>query len=187
MTLKEQILQLREQGLNYNQIRDKLNCSKGTIAYHLNQTTKIKTRKRAILYKLNNPLQVRLSKFYSHKYKPKKDKISIRYRCNYLLDRIYDYYRRNKLMSAKITVEQLMEKYKDGFKCYLTGKEIDITNGKTYEFDHIIPASRGGDNSLDNLGICTPEANQAKRNLTVDEFINLCKDVLEYQGYKITK
>lgn len=35
-TLREKILDLHSQGLSYNQIRQQLNCSKGTISYHLN-------------------------------------------------------------------------------------------------------------------------------------------------------
>jgi hypothetical protein len=35
MSLKESILELHKQGFSYNQIKEKLGCSKGTIAYHI--------------------------------------------------------------------------------------------------------------------------------------------------------
>ena len=71
-------------------------------------------------------------------------------------------------------------------KCYLTGRSIDITVDN-YHFDHIIPLSKGGTCELSNLGITCPEANLSKTNLTVDEYLALCKEVLEYNGYTVTK
>ena len=45
-TLKEQILELKDQGYSYNQIKEKLGCSKGTIAYHIGIGQKDKTIER---------------------------------------------------------------------------------------------------------------------------------------------
>ena len=45
-TLKEQILELKNQGYSYNQIKEKLGCSKGTIAYHIGIGQKDKTIER---------------------------------------------------------------------------------------------------------------------------------------------
>lgn len=44
MTIKEQCLSLRQEGKSYNEICKVLNCSKSTVAYHLNSTTKQATR-----------------------------------------------------------------------------------------------------------------------------------------------
>lgn len=44
--LKQQILSLREQGKSYRQIQAILDCSKGTIAYHLGAGQAQKTRDR---------------------------------------------------------------------------------------------------------------------------------------------
>lgn len=44
--LKNNILELKSQGLSYRQIQEKLGCSKGTIAYHLGTGQKDKTLKR---------------------------------------------------------------------------------------------------------------------------------------------
>jgi transposase len=46
MKHKENILKLRAEGKSYRQIQEILNCSKGTIAYHLGSGQKEKTHKR---------------------------------------------------------------------------------------------------------------------------------------------
>lgn len=78
------------------------------------------------------------------------------------------------------SVDDVIAKFGDNPSCYLTGQPIDISKPRTYSFDHIIPKSRGGDNSLDNLGLCTKAANQAKNDMTLDEFINSCKQVVKH-------
>lgn len=54
-----------------------------------------------------------------------------------------------------------------------------------YNLDHKIPVSKGGTNDISNLGITCPEANSSKSDLTVDEYISLCKEILLNFGYKI--
>lgn len=71
-------------------------------------------------------------------------------------------------------------------KCYLTGRNIDLTKDD-YQLDHKIPVSQGGSNSIDNLGIACPQANLSKSDMTVDEYLSLCKEVLENFGYTVTK
>ncbi len=44
--LSEQIIQLYSEGKTYSQIKETLNCSKGTISYHLGEGQKEKTRGR---------------------------------------------------------------------------------------------------------------------------------------------
>jgi hypothetical protein len=44
--LSEQIIQLYSEGKTYSQIKETLNCSKGTISYHLGEGQKAKTRSR---------------------------------------------------------------------------------------------------------------------------------------------
>ena len=69
--------------------------------------------------------------------------------------------------------------------CYLTGRKIELHNTKSWQFDHILPKSRGGTGGIENMGIACYEANQAKGNLTVDEALELCKEILEHHGYNI--
>ncbi len=79
------------------------------------------------------------------------------------------------------TVEDVINKFGENPKCYLTGEQLDIYQPRTYAFDHIIPASRGGLSSIDNLGLCTKQANMAKSDLTPDEFYKLCKKVIQHK------
>lgn len=88
---------------------------------------------------------------------------------------------------AKLTPEEVVEKFGYETICYLTGAKVDLRKPQTYQFDHIIPRSRGGDNSINNLGISISEANKAKHSLTPEEFIELCRKVLAHNGYDVTK
>lgn len=63
--------------------------------------------------------------------------------------------------------------------CYLTGREINLDDSSDYQFDHIIPISQGGTNTLDNLGLASAEANQAKGSMSEKEFVELCRAVCE--------
>lgn len=90
-------------------------------------------------------------------------------------------------MKEKFGVKEFFEVYGDVTNCYLTGRPIDINDPTTYTFDHKVPTTRNGDNSLENLGICCPEVNDAKGALLPEEFVALCRDVLEHHGYEVRK
>jgi 5-methylcytosine-specific restriction endonuclease McrA len=77
------------------------------------------------------------------------------------------------------SAKDLLEKIGNQPVCYLTGVPIDLNKPRTYHLDHIIPKSRGGDDSLDNCQIACREANQAKGDLLVEEFIELCNKVVK--------
>lgn len=47
--LKNKILALKAKGFSYNEIAKELNCSKGTVSYHLGTGQKAKSKSRAIL------------------------------------------------------------------------------------------------------------------------------------------
>lgn len=89
-----------------------------------------------------------------------------------------------KYPSMTFKPKELLEKIGDNPKCYLTGRSIDLLDGKSYHLDHIIPKNKGGLNSLDNCNIACRDANQAKGNLLYHEFIDLCREVLEFHSNK---
>lgn len=186
MKHKDQILKLREQGKSYNEIHQITGASKGTIAYHCgkDQKKKCNYRKSHI-----HPFVTMRDRFLRETTKPQCVKYTSKSLNTIWSGRIMDFHR-NKDRSyntPEFTLEELKNKIGDSPICYLTGEPIDIYQRKTYQFDHIIPRSRGGTNSLDNLGITTKQANQAKNNLTYDEFLELCVQVVQHAGYSITK
>ena len=74
------------------------------------------------------------------------------------------------------TEKQLFDTY--GTDCYICNKPIDFDapkrgEGSDYSSwpDHIIPTSRGGENTIRNVRPCHRKCNQAKYTMTYDEFI----------------
>lgn len=169
--MKEQILELRDQGKTYNEIVDIVGCSKGTVSYYCGKGQKEKTRIRKRKSRGNKPLLAKLRQF--------KD------RSFYFKNK--DFKRLANDSGEDFTYEELLEKIGTEPKCYLTGREIDLLDTKKYHFDHIIPISEGGDNSLSNLGLTCKEANLSKNALKLEDYFKLCIEVLEHNGYKVSK
>lgn len=178
--MKEEILRLRAEGKSYNEIKAILNCSKGTIAYHCGEGQKEKTTYRTEKFRASNILSKNISRFKS------RGKLVRGVRKFQKRDNSVTPNRVNINNEITFTVNDFLSVFSLQTKCYLTGQDIDLTKGD-YSFDHIIPASRGGDNTLSNLGIVKPEVNRMKSDLTVDELLNNCKLILENFGYIITK
>jgi 5-methylcytosine-specific restriction endonuclease McrA len=172
------ILDLRSQGKTYNQIAEILNCSKGLISYHCGEGQKQKTKERQ---RKLHPYLKKIIRFQNKvRYNQKvKGNSSIR---QLIHNKISLFCKGGERM---FSVDQVIEKFGEEPICYLTGEQINIYQPRTYHFDHIIPRSRGGDSSIENLGICTKEANQAKHDMTEDEFIMLCKRVLIHNNYQV--
>ena len=164
MELKEQILKLRKEGKSYKKIEKELGCSLSTISYHCGKGQKEKAYQRVKKQRALYP--------WLHKQ-------------DHFIERYKD---KDVTYNSKYFDREKLQGYLDSItECYLTGRKIDTSDVTTYQFDHIIPISKGGDSTFENLGITTPEANYAKGNLSVEEFIELCKDVLENFGYKVSK
>jgi 5-methylcytosine-specific restriction endonuclease McrA len=164
--MKAQILALRAQGLTYSQIKAQLGCSKGTIAYHCGIGQKAKSRARAEKRKYKKALLMRCNRF-------QRERLSGG--------------RRGKLGKLTTTFNWHDVVAKFGYEpiCYLTGRKLSLLDSRSYHFDHIVPLSKGGASTLDNLGLCCPEANQAKSSLYVPKLLALCKEILEYSGYEV--
>ena len=165
--MKEQILELRAKGYSYNKIQKELGCSKSTISYYCGKGQKKKAYDRVIKQRELQPW-LQKSEHFFRMYKGKK--ITTKYFgvVGYNRDSIKEYLE---------TID----------KCYLSGRPIDIKDNNSYQFDHIIPRSKGGEDTFENLGVTTREANQSKSDLTIEEYLQLCKDVLENFGYKVSK
>lgn len=95
--------------------------------------------------------------------------------------RFYDSY----LKGAKVDKTYLsmsVKKIMDNPICYLTGRTIDLSDKGSYELDHIIPKSRGGHNTIENMGLTCSVANRCKSSLTDQEFITLCKEIAKFHS-----
>ncbi len=93
----------------------------------------------------------------------------------------------NRKYNTVFTSQDVLEKFGDTPRCYLSGRKIDLSVTGSYHLDHIHPRSKGGDNSLENLGLAEKHANLAKSNLSVDELLLLCEDILRHNGYTVSK
>lgn len=180
--LSDQILELRKQGLNYNQIQEKLKCSKGTISFHCGDGQKQKSLKRNKKRRKNNPLKTKIESFIYSKYIVKNTPHNSK---NTLYRKIIKFHfnkKTKKYQKLMFSLKELEEKIGPYPVCYLTGRPIDLSKSRQYNLDHIIPRSKGGDNSLDNCQIACKEANMAKSDLSYNEFVNLCHEVINHNN-----
>jgi 5-methylcytosine-specific restriction endonuclease McrA len=185
--MKEQILKLKAEGKSYNEIKQILNCSKGTIAYHCGIGQKEKTTIRR--KKRDKNLIVR--KTDNFKYCPKANK-KIKPNKNFV-ESIRKFQKRdnntnglvNKNIQTTFVWGDVLEKFGEITYCYLSGEQLNLYENN-YNFDHIIPTSRGGQNTFDNLGILHEVVNMMKGDLLPDELIEWCIKILQYNGYIIT-
>lgn len=191
--LKEKILELRNSGLSYNEIAEKLNCSKGSVAYHCNDTTKEKlyakrydTDQSHVLYKIKRKVEN-----FSSKYKNSNINISNSSSLNrsitlkiqsFCIDR-----KKKAYQMLNFTTQDIIQKIESNPYCELSGRPLDINKTSSWHLDHKIPVSRGGNNSIENCQILSKQTNQAKSDMTNDEFLQLCKDILIHNGYIVSK
>ena len=160
--MKQEILQLRSEGLTYSQIQDRLGCSKSTISFHCSKGAKARAAVRKQKSRKKDPLRRKVHSFNER----------------HIYEKIYHF--NDKVMKdTKFTKQDLLNKIGDDPTCAITGVPIDLSKPETYSLDHIMPRSRGGENSLDNCQIVTRQVNMAKSDLTTEEFVLLCKQVVE--------
>jgi hypothetical protein len=187
MKVKDKILELRALGYSYRKIQDEIKCSKGTIAYHCGegQKEKYKTRLRINRSK-RHPLVSKIESFIYDRYcKPIQKNNHIHTLNRNLKLRIESFSTINKEYAGMaFTIKDFLDKVGDNPKCALTGKPIDLMKPRTYQLDHIIPRSRGGENTLSNCQLVCKEVNLAKHTLNSEEFVQLCRDVINYQDNK---
>ncbi len=172
--MKEEIIKLRDEGKSYSEIQLILGCSKSTISYYCGRDQKSKAYER-VKKRRDDKLLEKLER-----YKNRNSNLKFR-----------DFQRRdenNKLLNKQeknFSVFEAKEKIGTNPICYLTGESIDLTDSKSYHLDHVIPVTKGGKNTLDNLGILKSDINKMKSDLTVEELIENCKKILIFAGYKV--
>ena len=191
--LKEKILELRNLGKSYGEIEQELNCSRGLISYHCGEGQKEKNKVRKINYKLKITSKIaRKIEFFSINNNNgkafNKNLSSLKAKLKWKIEGFSMSSGKSKIyVKPSFTADQLLDKIGGDPKCYLTGVKIDLENTKSWHLDHMTPRSKGGNNDIENANICTKEANLAKSDLSLEDFINLCKSVLEHNGYDVNK
>jgi 5-methylcytosine-specific restriction endonuclease McrA len=60
------------------------------------------------------------------------------------------------------------------YRCALSGREL---SPETASLDHVIPLSRGGVHDISNVQVLDYRVNAAKGTMTVEEFVQMCRDV----------
>lgn len=196
MKLKDQILKLRDEGKSYRDIQQILGCSKATISYHCGEGQKQKTKDRCknlrtgdfIKYSIINKID-RFRRSCLKYRKAREDyKSHLKKRIS---GKVSDFHRtRNNMRQynkTSFTSDDILNMYNINPICSLTGRPINLEDTRSWELDHIIPASKGGPDTLENCQITCREVNFAKGNLSMEEFISLCKDVLTHNGYEVSK
>ena len=185
--LGKKILELYEKGFSYREIKMKLGCSKGTVSYHCGSGQKQKSKTRQRKGREDNVLRTKIERFTGslNKSRQQENKKDGRLIKKILQIKITQFSltgkRKDKNVRCKLMfkTKDLLTKIGSNPVCYLTGRPINLEDGKSYHLDHILPKSKGGDNSLDNCGLACKAANQAKTDLTLEEFVQLCKEVVE--------
>lgn len=179
--MKNEILRLRQEGKSYKEICETLGCSKSTVAYHCGEGQKEKTTQRTRKRRSDLVILHKVANFqYDRKVKDKAEDFQrLRFQNK----------GKNRLGKRSITFtwRDVIDKFGWETTCYLTGRKINLREPRTYQFDHIVPVAKGGVSTIDNLGICCRNANQAKHDMSVDELVQLCKEVLEHNGYIVNR
>ncbi len=174
----DKIKQLRAEGKSYNQIVKEVGCSKSTVCYHCGEGQKAKNAAATKRLRSAHSIVQRVERF-----KGKKRKNA--------LSKIRDFRRRKGshfgAVTHTYTWKDVLERLGPAPVCYITGEPIDLQDPKSYTLDHFVSSTKGGDNSLDNLRVCKPYANMMKTNLSFDEFLSKCRQILEFHGYQVQK
>jgi 5-methylcytosine-specific restriction endonuclease McrA len=189
--MKKKILELRKEGKTYNQIVKILGCSKSTVSYHCGVGQKEKTKKRTVNLRVSNPIIQKLDNYKTREKKELKKEIKEDREQRCFVEIVRKYQKRNggiidKIVKTTFNWNDIVEIYGYDTFCYLSGEPINLLK-RNYNFDHKVPVSRGGDNSLDNLGITHEVVNRMKTDLTPEELMEWCKKILEFNGYKVIK
>ena len=165
MTPKEKILKTKAEHPDWNswQISQKTGIPFSNVDYHFNPKRKERAKTYAASYRRKSPITEKIRSFC---------------RSSNATQRKY---------LDKIPVEDVIAKLGKNPVCYLTGVPLDLTDGKSFSFDHRIPLSKGGTSTLENLEICTIEANVSKNGFTLNEFLEFCKSVLTHHGFDVRK
>ena len=174
--MKKKIIKLRNEGKSYREIQKILGCSKSTISYHCGSGQKQKIRDRTKKLRNENAVLRKVDAFKNGNKKLVANKSND-----------FQFNKFQKKYVLNFGWKDVIEKFGWQNECYLTGDFIDLNVPDSYAFDHIIPRAKGGTNELENMGLTTKKANQVKSDLLLHDLFDLCKKILDKNGYKVEK
>lgn len=184
--LRDRIVLLRDKGLSYREIQASLGCSRSTISYYLSPTEKEKTQARIRKRRASATLGRKTDGFReTPPAVPPREAVSTQsHRLRSKMQRFHEAPSGEEVSTSTyyFTSVDVLDRAGDEPRCYLTGDRLDLSDVSTYSFDHIVPRSRGGENTLENLGLTTPLANRMKTDMTVEELLDMCEKVLQHHG-----
>jgi 5-methylcytosine-specific restriction endonuclease McrA len=187
MNILEEVIRLKSAGYSRSKILEQLNITYSDLVgseykiKHINDPPQ-KPKRPWIRRNLKDRILIRKISTFKSVRKLSQKEINSKQKSRRILQMKMGQFFKNKkegFQMSTFNVDQLLEKIGDNPKCYLTGKSIDLSKSRTYELDHIVPRSKGGTNDLDNCNIAIKEANRAKGDLLLEEFIDLCKNVIK--------
>lgn len=179
--LSERIISMRDEGATYSQIQKVLGCSKSVISYHLSVGGKDRNLDRQRRRRASSSLIEKTERFK----RPSVINVtntSTSSPVKLSKQMVTNFSREGQYSDQEFTYEDVMEREGVSPVCYLTGDSIDFHDPSSYSFDHIVPRSRGGNNSLSNLGLTTKIANRMKSDMLLEEFLEMCEKVLKHHG-----
>lgn len=157
--MKEQILKLREEGKTYKEISEMLHIGMERVEWNCNPNRKIVSRNGNKNYRRKNPLYKKVASFHGI----------------------------TKTKVPPFSYREFLEKVGSNPICHVTKVPIDLNDISSYSIDHVIPNSRGGTNAIENAELIRSDINRMKRDKTMDEFLSLCIEVLNANGYEVKK
>ena len=163
--MKQKILDCKQQNptWGYRKIAKHLSVSITAVRYYVCPTAKAYTIRKAKEYDNNaHPLRRKLQRFYG-KYRSMGGKLKA-------------------LAEPAISLKDALAFFGENPTCYLTGEKIDLLKAKTYSLDHKIARNKGGHCGLSNMGLTSKQANLAKSDLSLQEFILICRKVVALHG-----
>jgi len=103
-----------------------------------------------------------------------------RYRLKHPLLKLTEYANRRYKNKQMITPRDLFNiAKKQKLVCPLSGRKLTTEN---ISIDHIVPQSKGGTNTVDNIRLTDKVVNISKNALNDLDFIKMCKEVAEFSS-----
>lgn len=70
------------------------------------------------------------------------------------------------------------------YRCALTGRSLTPDSAS---LDHIVPVRDGGEHTIENVQVLHKEVNRAKSTLTHEQFIQMCREVVDHAAFTNTE